>query len=68
LALFSRAKRDFFNLKIGNAWLYWLLGTSVRKIAIFVFSFSLFAWRVKPERGKNKDVVLARKNGDMKVG
>jgi len=39
--------------------LYWLLGTSVRKIAIFVFFSSLFAWRVKLERGKSKDVLLA---------
>src|SRR5258708_1536724 len=42
-----------------GATLYWLLGTSVRKIVIFVFSSSLFAWRAKPERGKSKDVLLA---------
>jgi hypothetical protein len=39
--------------------LYWLLGTSVRKIANFTFSSSLFACQVKPERGKSKDVLLA---------
>jgi len=39
--------------------LYWLLGTSVRKIANFAFSSSLFAWHVKLDRGKSKDVLLA---------
>ena len=38
---------------------YWLLGTSVRKIANFAFSSSLFAWHVKLERGKSKDFLLA---------
>jgi hypothetical protein len=33
---------------------YWLLGTSVCKIAIFAFFSSLFAWRMKLERGKGQ--------------
>ncbi len=39
--------------------LYWLLDTSVRKIAIFAFSSSLAAWHVKLERGQCKDILLA---------
>ena len=39
--------------------LYWLPGTSVRKIANFAFSSSLFTWHVKLERGKSRDVLLA---------
>jgi len=35
--------------------LYWLLGTSVRKIANFTFSPSLFACHVKLERGKSRE-------------
>jgi hypothetical protein len=39
--------------------LYWLLGTSVRNNANFACSSSQFAWHVKLERGKSKDVLLA---------
>jgi hypothetical protein len=46
--------------------LYWLLGTSVRKIANFTFSPSLFACHVKLERGKSKDVLLALPNKNLK--
>ncbi len=38
--------------------LYWLLGTSVRKIANFAFSSYLFTWHVKLDRGKSRDVLL----------
>jgi hypothetical protein len=49
-----------------SALLYWLLGTSVRKIANFTFSPSLFACHVKLERGKSKDVLLALPEKNLK--
>jgi hypothetical protein len=39
--------------------LYRLLDTPVRKIANFAFTSNLFAWHVKLDRGKSKDVLLA---------
>lgn len=49
-----------------NSVLYWLLGTSIRKIANFAFSSSLFACQVKLERGKSKDVLLALPDKNLK--
>jgi hypothetical protein len=46
--------------------LYWPLGTSVRKIANFAFSSSLFAWHLKLDRGKSKDVLLAIPDKNLK--
>jgi hypothetical protein len=46
--------------------LCWLLGTSVRKIANFTFSSSLFACQVILEGRKSKDVLLAIPDKNLK--
>jgi len=63
----SRPKREEFFIRIMRVvTLYWLLGTSVRKIANFAFSSSLFALHEKLERGKSKDFLLALSEKSLK--
>jgi hypothetical protein len=38
--------------------MYWLLSTSVRKIANFAFSPNLCTWHMKLDKGKSMDVLL----------
>jgi hypothetical protein len=57
--------RKIKNFLLGG-YLYWLLGTSVHKIANFAFSSSLFACQVKLEREKSKDVLLAIPDKNLK--